>query len=1170
MTTRPARSMAMPARPRVLLPASPLTVAAALPAAHRPRARAGSARLRRARAVLAALVLALAALTGFSENAQAQTEIWSGTMTVGLATIGDLRGYRKIGLFPVIGELDDTEFTIGTTTHTIKSILRNSAQANERKLVLGINPTLADTANVVFRVGNSDFSLDSTDVALGLFGGGTSYEWNNPALAWSDGDSVAVSLTHNTVPDAPTGLTARANGQTQIELGWTAPTNTGNGTITGYKVEVSADGTTNWTGIGGTLAATARSYSHTGLTAGTERHYRVRAVNALGDGAPSAVQSATTEAATQTASTVTLTPSYLGLGTGTATFCIGLTPPAGETFSSAEITALNNGVSVTNGSVALLPHCLALETSVGGGVLGIPIDPGAAVNTVTIALPADTVETDASTTDAPEYFAADPLTVNVALDGNTVTAAATPATIVPGAPTIGQVEPIGQKQLNVGWRAPTGTGIGLITGYKVEVSETGTGGWTGIGGTLAATARIYHHGGLTAGTTRYYRVRAVNALGDGAWSAVASGTTEAASTVTNAPPVFTSGSAAFSVAENATSTGMVMATDADSGDEVTYAITGGADRVGFSIDSTSGELTFNAAPDYETPTDVASTTPSNAAANNEYIVVVTATGGTGDREMTAEQTVTVTVTNVDEAGTVTLSDAQPVVGRGLRAALDDPDGGVTDKTTVWEKSADGQSGWSVIAGWTAGIYTPVAGDANQYLRATAMYTDGHGPNKRAQAVSDNAVAPPPEMSITAGTSPVTEGTAATFTLDVAPKPGATTTYTVIYTVGESGDMVAAGDEGTGKTITFSWNGISRCYESSGLCNPSANILSIRTVTDTTTESDSVVTVTLTAVTQGSATLAATASAMVRVEDDDVSAPAAPVLSAAAGDSLVTLTWSASDTGGAPITGYEYRRSADGGTTWSPDWGAIADSAPGGANDDSFTVSGLTNGTQYTFEVRAVNKAGDGAVSNRAMATPAAFTDTITVEAVATLVEEGTAAAFTLARTVSTAALEVTVAVTETGAMIEGTAPTSVEFGVGESTKTLTVETANDALDEADSVITAAAGTGTGYAPHAMNGAAEVTVTDDDPFPTVSVKHAALSVEEDAGNVTWCAVLDTPSGRATAVHVATSDGSATGGRDYFRSSFELDISAGDMERCTVFPVIDDSEREDAARDLHGGP
>ena len=68
MTTRPVRTMAMPARPRVLLPASPLTVAAALPAAHRPRARAGSARLRRARAVLAALVLALAALTGFSET----------------------------------------------------------------------------------------------------------------------------------------------------------------------------------------------------------------------------------------------------------------------------------------------------------------------------------------------------------------------------------------------------------------------------------------------------------------------------------------------------------------------------------------------------------------------------------------------------------------------------------------------------------------------------------------------------------------------------------------------------------------------------------------------------------------------------------------------------------------------------------------------------------------------------------------------------------------------------------------------------------------------------------------------------------------------------------------------------------------------------------------------
>ena len=77
-------------------------------------------------------------------------------------------------------------------------------------------------------------------------------------------------------------------------------------------------------------------------------------------------------------------------------------------------------------------------------------------------------------------------------------------------------------------------------------------------------------------------------------------------------------------------------------DSVTsYAINGGADQAVFSIDGSSGALTFNAAPDYETPAD--------ADENNVYVVVVTATSGVGSRELTAVRTITVTVTDVDES-----------------------------------------------------------------------------------------------------------------------------------------------------------------------------------------------------------------------------------------------------------------------------------------------------------------------------------------------------------------------------------------------------------------------------------------------------------------------------------------------------------------------------------------
>ena len=90
------------------------------------------------------------------------------------------------------------------------------------------------------------------------------------------------------------------------------------------------------------------------------------------------------------------------------------------------------------------------------------------------------------------------------------------------------------------------------------------------------------------------------------------------------------------------------------------------------------------------------------------------------------------------------------------------------------------------------------------------------------------------------------------------------------------------------------------------------------------------------------------------------------LTAAPGDGQVALTWAApASDGGSPISGYEYRQSADGGTTWQPDWTAIADSD---GETTGHTVGDLTNGTAYTFEVRAVNAVGTGAV-RAATATP---------------------------------------------------------------------------------------------------------------------------------------------------------------------------------------------------------
>ena len=160
----------------------------------------------------------------------------------------------------------------------------------------------------------------------------------------------------------------------------------------------------------------------------------------------------------------------------------------------------------------------------------------------------------------------------------------------------------------------------------------------------------------------------------------------------------------------------------DNGD-VIWSVSG-ADRGDFSIDG--GVLRFLALPDYESPVDT--------GGDNGYAVTVTASdGGT-----TLTKAVTVTVTNVDEPGTLTLSPTRPRLGEALAATLVDPDGVTGTTTWTWERSA-GRNEWNDIGGAASSSYPPVAADAGHYLRATATYTDQHGTDRTARAVAPHVV-----------------------------------------------------------------------------------------------------------------------------------------------------------------------------------------------------------------------------------------------------------------------------------------------------------------------------------------------------------------------------------------------------------------------------------------------
>lgn len=108
--------------------------------------------------------------------------------------------------------------------------------------------------------------------------------------------------------------------------------------------------------------------------------------------------------------------------------------------------------------------------------------------------------------------------------------------------------------------------------------------------------------------------------------------------VNNAPVITSNGSgdtAAVSVDENTTAVTTVTATDPDA-DTLTFSISGGADGALFSINSMTGVLTFNSAPNFESPTD--------EGLNNVYNVIVRASDGA----LFDDQAIAVTVTDVIE------------------------------------------------------------------------------------------------------------------------------------------------------------------------------------------------------------------------------------------------------------------------------------------------------------------------------------------------------------------------------------------------------------------------------------------------------------------------------------------------------------------------------------------
>ena len=181
--------------------------------------------------------------------------------------------------------------------------------------------------------------------------------------------------------------------------------------------------------------------------------------------------------------------------------------------------------------------------------------------------------------------------------------------------------------------------------------------------------------------------------------------------------------------------GAPVAAEDPENNSLTYSLTG-TDAGSFTIVSSSGQIRTSEALDFETKTSYSLT-----------VEVHDGRDGMGNTSATIDDTqaVTITVENVEEPGTVTLTtDTGTIQARvEVTAALEDDDG-PSGIGWQWARSPNGRTDWVNIAGATSATYTPtLEEDLGSYIRATASYADGQGPNKTAEKVSARVGDPPP-------------------------------------------------------------------------------------------------------------------------------------------------------------------------------------------------------------------------------------------------------------------------------------------------------------------------------------------------------------------------------------------------------------------------------------------
>ena len=303
--------------------------------------------------------------------------------------------------------------------------------------------------------------------------------YNYRVISVNSAGLSSPSISSNTVttfgqPEAPTNLALTALLNAEIQLDWSAPTVNNGGPVTGYNIERSTDGTT-WSVLVNNVSGL--TYTDTGLTTSQVYYYKVSAVNAYGISAFSASANAMASDVPSQVTGLTATP-------------------------------------LTNYEIQL---DWTAPNSNGYSISGYTIERSTDSGTTWTVLVADTQNTNVTYTDinltVSQTYDYKISAINQVGTGTASTAANAQAGSIPDAPAM-TLTALPNNTIQLDWTVPATNGFAITT-YAVERSTDGV-NWSPL---VAINANTYQDTGLTNSATYYYKVTAVNQIGNSAFSA---------------------------------------------------------------------------------------------------------------------------------------------------------------------------------------------------------------------------------------------------------------------------------------------------------------------------------------------------------------------------------------------------------------------------------------------------------------------------------------------------------------------------------------------------------------------------------------------------------------------------------------------------------------------------